>query len=259
MKIGFLGAGNMASAILRGIMDRETGCYDVKKEAVKRAEETLNAHGFESAEALCEWADIVVLAIKPQVLKKAVEPLCAKLAGKAVASIAAGWTVPQLTELLPDSRICRIMPNTPAMIGAGMTAIAQESTFTEQEFACIQEVFASIGRVTVVPEHLMNAVIAVSGSGPAYVYMVIEAMADAGVREGLTRADALTLAAQTVLGSAKMVTDTGMHPAALRDMVCSPGGTTIDAVCVLEEKGLRPAIESAVYACARKAEQMAKR
>ena len=259
MKIGFLGAGNMASAILRGIMNWDTGCFDVNKEAVKRAEETLNARGFESAEAMCEWADIVVLAVKPQVLKKAVEPLAEALRDKAVASIAAGWTVQQLTDLLPGSRICRIMPNTPAMVGAGMAAIAQESTFTVQEYACIQEIFASIGRATVVPEHLMNAVIAVSGSGPAYVYMVIEAMADAGVREGLTRADALMLAAQTVLGSAKMVVDTGMHPAALRDMVCSPGGTTIDAVCVLEEKGLRPAIESAVYACARKAEQMAKR
>ena len=259
MKIGFLGAGNMASAILRGIMNWDTGCFDVNKEAVKRAEETLNARGFESAEAMCEWADIVVLAVKPQVLKKAVEPLAEALRDKAVASIAAGWTVQQLTDLLPGSRICRIMPNTPAMVGAGMAAIAQESTFTAQEYACIQEIFASIGRATVVPEHLMNAVIAVSGSGPAYVYMVIEAMADAGVREGLTRADALMLAAQTVLGSAKMVVDTGMHPAALRDMVCSPGGTTIDAVCVLEEKGLRPAIESAVYACARKAEQMAKR
>lgn len=259
MKIGFIGAGNMASAILRGIMDRETGCFDINEEAVKRAEKALHARGFESAEALCCWADIVVLAVKPQVLESAVAPLAGTLAGKAVASIAAGWTVQKLTALLPGSRICRIMPNTPAMVGAGMTAIAHECTFTAQEFACIQEIFASIGRVTTVPEHLMNAVIALSGSGPAYVYMVIEAMADAGVREGLSRADALTLAAQTVLGSAKMVTETGLHPASLRDMVCSPAGTTIDAVCVLEEKGLRAAIEGAVYACARKAEQLADR
>ena len=140
-----------------------------------------------------------------------------------------------------------------------MAAIAKETTFTEDEFTCIQDIFASIGRVVVVEEHLMSAITAVSGSGPAYVYMVIEAMADAGVREGLTRAAALELAAQTVLGSAKMVLDTGMHPAALRDMVCSPAGTTIEAVCVLEEKGLRHALESAVHTCAVKADQMAKR
>ena len=259
MKIGFLGAGNMAGAILRGINDMEKGCYDVNAAAMKRAEDELNTKTFADAQALCTWADIIVLAVKPQVMQKAVAPLTACLKGKAVASIAAGWTIAQLTELLPESRICRIMPNTPAMVGCGMTAIAKESTFTEAEFACIQDVFASVGRVVVVEEQLMTAVISVSGSGPAYIYMVIEAMADAGVREGLARAVALELAAQTVLGSAKMVLDTGMHPAALRDMVCSPGGTTIEAVCVLEEKGLRNALESAVHACAVKADNMAKR
>jgi len=259
MKIGFLGAGNMAGAILRGITNMEKGCYDISSAALKRAEEELNAKTFATAQELCAWADIVVLAVKPQVMQKAVMPLVSVLKDKAVASIAAGWTIDQLCALLPESRICRIMPNTPAMVGCGMTAIAKESTFTEEEFTCIQAVFESVGRVVVVEEHLMTAVISVSGSGPAYVYMVIEAMADAGVREGLSRAVALELAAQTVLGSAKMVTDTGMHPAVLRDMVCSPGGTTIEAVCVLEEKGLRNALESAVHACAVKADNMAKR
>lgn len=259
MKIGFIGAGNMASAILRGIGDMEKGCFDINPQAVRNAEEKMGAKGFDDAEKLCAWADIVLLAVKPQVLKKAVEPLKKALAGKAVASIAAGWTVAQLTELLPGSRICRIMPNTPAMVGTGMAAIAKESTFTEEEFACIEHVFQSVGRAVVVEEHLMAAVTAVSGSGPAYVFMVIEAMADAGVREGLTRTAALELAAQTVLGSAKMVMETGKHPAELRDMVCSPGGTTIDAVCVLEEKGLRSALEAAVRACAEKADKMAGR
>lgn len=259
MKIGFIGAGNMASAILRGIGDMEKGCFDINPQAVRNAEEKMGAKGFDDAEKLCAWADIVLLAVKPQVLKKAVEPLKKALAGKAVASIAAGWMVAQLTELLPGSRICRIMPNTPAMVGAGMAAIAKESTFTKEEFACIEHVFQSVGRAVVVEEHLMAAVTAVSGSGPAYVFMVIEAMADAGVREGLTRTAALELAAQTVLGSAKMVMETGKHPAELRDMVCSPGGTTIDAVCVLEEKGLRSALEAAVRACAEKADKMAGR
>lgn len=258
MRIGFIGAGNMASAIMRGMKDSEKGCFDVVEAAVQKAEEELGARGFHSGEELCAWADLLVIAVKPQVLQAALEPLRALLAGKAVASIAAGWTLDRLGALLPESRLCRIMPNTPAMVGAGMTAIAQETSFKEDEFACIQALFASIGRVVVVPEHLLTAVTAVSGSGPAYVYMVIEAMADAGVREGLSRAAALELAAQTVLGSAQMVLETGMHPAVLRDMVCSPAGTTIDAVCVLEEKGLRPAIEAAVRACAEKSEKMSK-
>ena len=149
MKIGFIGAGNMASAILRGIGDMEKGCFDINPQAVRNAEEKMGAKGFDDAEKLCAWADIVLLAVKPQVLKKAVEPLKKALAGKAVASIAAGWTVAQLTELLPGSRICRIMPNTPAMVGAGMAAIAKESTFTEEEFACIEHVFQSVGRAVV--------------------------------------------------------------------------------------------------------------
>lgn len=259
MKIGFIGAGNMASATLRGIQAMETGCYDINAASVQNAEENLHAIGFNSPSELCAWADIIVLAVKPQVLQRAIEPILDDLKGKAVASIAAGWTLAQLAQLLPQSRICRIMPNTPAMVGAGMTAIARETTFTDEEFSYIQKVYESIGRVVIVEERLMSAVTAVSGSGPAYVYMVIEAMADAGVREGLSRAVALELAAQTVLGSAQMVLDTHMHPAALRDMVCSPAGTTIEAVCMLEEKGLRSALESAVHACAEKANQLAQR
>lgn len=259
MKIGFLGAGNMAGAIMRGIQNMEKGCFDVSEAAMKRAEESYGAFAFTDAVKMCQWADLIILAVKPQVMKAAVEPIAVAFKGKAVASIAAGWTVDQLKELLPDSRICRIMPNTPAMVSCGMTAIAKETTFSDEEFTCIQDVFSSVGRVTVVEERLITAVTAVSGSGPAYVYMVIEAMADAGVREGLSRAQSLELAAQTVLGSAKMVMDTGMHPAALRDMVCSPAGTTIEAVCVLEEKGLRSALEAAVHACAIKADQMANR
>ena len=185
-------------------------------------------------------------------------PLAGALAGKAVASIAAGWSLERLAALLPESRLCRVMPNTPAMVGAGMAAIAKETTFAPAEFDCIREVFSAIGRAVVVEERLFDAVTAVSGSGPAYLYMVIEAMADAGVREGLSRASALELAAQTALGSAKMVLESGLHPAVLRDMVCSPGGTTIDAVCTLEEKGLRAAVESAVRVCAEKSRAMSK-
>ena len=256
MRIGFLGAGNMASAILRGLRICEKGCYDVNPAAVRRAEAELDTRGFASGEDLCAWADIVVLAVKPQVLEGAVRPLCEALRGKAVLSIAAGWSLQRLAALLPQSRLCRVMPNTPAMVGEGMAAIAKESTLTRAEMDCVQEMFSAVGKAVVVEERLFDAVTAVSGSGPAYVYMVIEAMADAGVREGLSRDSALLLAAQTVLGSARMVLESGSHPAALRDMVCSPGGTTIDAVCVLEEKGLRAALEAAVRACADKSRAM---
>ena len=167
MRIGFLGAGNMASAILRGMRDMEKGCYDISEAAVRRAEQELGARGFSSGEALCAWADIVVLAVKPQVLEGAVRPLAGALAGKAVASIAAGWSLERLASLLPESRLCRVMPNTPAMVGAGMAAIAKETTFAPAEFDCIREVFSAIGRVVVVEERLFDAVTAVSGSGPS--------------------------------------------------------------------------------------------
>ena len=226
--------------------------------AMAGVEEKMGAKGFDDAEKLCAWADIVLLAVKPQVLKKAVEPLKKALAGKAVASIAAGWTVAQLTELLPGSRICRIMPNTPAMVGAGMAAIAKESTFTEEEFACIEHVFQSVGRAVVVEEHLMSAVTAVSGSGPAYVFMMIEAMADAAVKLGIPRDKAYVLAAHTVAGSAEMVLETKKHPAELKDMVCSPAGTTIDAVEALEQHGFRAALMDAMTKCAEKSKKLGK-
>ena len=149
MKIGFLGAGNMAGAILRGIKNMDTGCYDINPAAVARAQEEMDALGFDSAEAMCVWADMVVLAVKPQVMKAALQPLKAVLAGKAVASIAAGWTVEQLKEELPESRICRIMPNTPAMVGEGMSAICEETTFDQDDFEFAKGIFDSVGRTVV--------------------------------------------------------------------------------------------------------------
>jgi pyrroline-5-carboxylate reductase len=183
----------------------------------------------------------------------------ASLNGKALISIAAGKSVCELTALVPlDCRILRVMPNTPAMIGEGMTALCSNSTFTDEERESAQRIFGAVGRFEWVSEGLIDAVTAVSGSGPAYVFMVIEAMADGGVREGLSRALAVKLAAQTVLGAAKMVLDTGLHTAALRDMVCSPGGTTIDAVYALEEGGLRASLIKAIEVCAEKSRKLSK-
>ena len=252
MKIGFLGAGNMAGAILRGIKNMDTGCYDINPAAVARAQEEMDALGFDSAEAMCVWADMVVLAVKPQVMKAALQPLKAVLAGKAVASIAAGWTVEQLKEELPESRICRIMPNTPAMVGEGMASVSPNINVSEAETADVVAIFSSFGKAVVTDEKLIDAVCGLSGSGPAYVYMFIEALADGAVREGMPRQMAYTFAAQTVLGAAKMVLETGRHPGALKDDVCSPGGTTIEAVKTLEESGFRAATMNAVIASAEK-------
>lgn len=258
MRIGFLGAGNMASAILRGMRDMEKGCYDISEAAVRRAEQELGARGFSSGEALCAWADIVVLAVKPQVLEGAVRPLArgARRQGRCV-------------------HRCGVEPGAPGGPAARVAPLPRHAQharhgrrgngrYRQGDDVCARGVrlhprsLFRHRRAVVVEERLFDAVTAVSGSGPAYLYMVIEAMADAGVREGLSRASALELAAQTALGSAKMVLESGLHPAALRDMVCSPGGTTIDAVCTLEEKGLRAAVESAVRVCAEKSRAMSK-
>ena len=142
------------------------------------------------------------------------------------------------------------MPNTPALVGEGMTAICDDTTFSQEDFDYARGIFDAVGKTKVLPERLFDGVIAISGSSPAYVYMMIEAMADAGVREGIPRTQAYEMAAQSVLGSALMVLSSGTHPAALKDAVCSPGGTTIEAVEELERKGFRAAIMDAMKACA---------
>ncbi len=258
MNIGFIGAGNMASAMMKGIKGHPVGCFDIASAMMKKAEEQYNAKTFVSAEDLCAWADLVVLAVKPQVLPDAVNPLADVLAGKPVVSIAPGFTIEKLSSLLPQSRICRVMPNTPAMVGEGMIAIAEESTVSTNEMCIIEDIFSSVGRVVTVKEKQIDAVTAISGSGPAYVFMMIEALTDAGVREGLSYPVAKELAAQTVLGSAKMVLESEIHPADLKNRVCSPAGTTIDAVAVLEQRGFRSALMDAAHVCAEKSRSMGK-
>jgi len=152
----------------------------------------------------------------------------------------------------------RVMPNTPALVGEGMTALCDESTFSKEDFEYAKGIFDSVGKTIILPERLFDGVVAISGSSPAYVYMMIEAMADAGVKEGIPRANAYEMAAQSVLGSALMVLSSGTHPAALKDAVCSPGGTTIDAVEELERKGFRAAIMDAMQVCAEKSRSMSR-
>ena len=266
--IGMIGAGNMGSAILRGIVEAEYVrasqiiAFDTNRKRMRELEEDLPGVAL-AADCLevVEQADLIILAVKPIMMKEVIDRIRQGLQGKAVLSIAAGWTVDMLEKALANTgaTYMRVMPNTPALVGEGMTALCDESTFSKEDFDFVKGIFDAIGKTRILPERLFDGVVAVSGSSPAYVYMMIEAMADAAVKEGIPRTFAYEMAAQSVLGSALMVLSTGTHPAALKDAVCSPGGTTIDAVEELERKGFRAAIMDAMKVCADKSREMSSR
>jgi len=265
MILGFVGVGNMGEAILRGallsksVLPDQIIAYDINSAKLDSLSKELGIKSARSIQSLSEEANIILLAVKPNVCGDLLLKNAKALDGKALVSIVAGWSAIQLRQLLlPTTRVLRVMPNTPAMTGEGMSVFEAHDTLTDEEHAFATKLFTAVGSVMSVPEHLMHAVTAVSGSGPAYVYMFIEALADGGVREGLPRDQAYKLAAQTVLGAAKMVLQTGEHPGKLKDNVCSPGGTTIEAVAALEENGLRNAVLQAVQACANKSSQLNK-
>ncbi|MBQ8555161.1 MAG: pyrroline-5-carboxylate reductase [Clostridia bacterium] len=267
MKLGFIGSGNMGSAILRGVIAAEylkaedmAVCDLSTRKLEELSDELPGLTCTESDVELAEMCDMIILAVKPQYLSETIDHIHDELNGKAVISIAAGWTVQQLADKLEGSgaTYLRVMPNTPAMVGEGMTALCDDTTFSQEDFEFAKGIFDAVGRTVVLPEKLFDGVIAISGSSPAYVYMMIEAMADAGVKEGLPRPCAYEMAAQTLLGSALMVLQSGMHPAALKDAVCSPAGTTIEAVEELERKGFRAAIMDAMKVCAQKSRDMSK-
>ncbi len=265
MKLGFIGVGNMGEAILRGalrggvVQAEDVLAFDVSREKLERLGDELRIVACASAAELIAGSDIVLLAVKPHICPAVLAENGDALCGKALISIAAGWSQQRLEAALPPSvRVLRVMPNTPALVGCGMSVLESGDTLEAGERAFALRLFSSIGRVTEAEPRLMDAVTAVSGSGPAYVYLFIEALADGGVREGLPRPLAYELAAQTVLGSAQMVLETGEHPGKLKDNVCSPGGTTIEAVAALEEHGLRAAVLAGVKACADKSAAMSK-
>lgn len=267
--IGMIGTGNMGSAILRGIVDAgyvkasQIVAYDASSRRMQELEEDIP--GVQIATdclEVAEKADLIILAVKPIYIREVIDEIRPAINGKAVLSIAAGWTMQMLKSALygTTATYLRVMPNTPALVGEGMTAICdrEESTFSRDDFNYAKGIFDAVGKTKVLPERLFDGVVAVSGSSPAYVYMMIEAMADAAVKQGIPRVYAYEMAAQSVLGSALMVLSSGTHPAALKDAVCSPGGTTIEAVEVLEQRGFRAAIMDAMDACARKCKEMSK-
>ena len=262
--LGFIGCGNMAQAMLKGILSKglirsdEVIVSRRSEEALKVVGDELGVRTTTDNKKVAEVADILILAIKPYQFEQVIPELSEKVKKDAlVISIAAGQSISNIEDLFGKTiKLVRTMPNTPALVLAGATGMCFNAHVTEEEKEVAVQLFESFGVVAQVDESMINAVIGVSGSAPAYIFMVIEAMADAAVADGMPRAQAYELAAQTVYGSAKMVLETGKHPGELKDMVCSPGGTTIEAVRVLEEKGLRSAIIEGQMACVKKAGEL---
>ncbi|MGI6201376.1 MAG: pyrroline-5-carboxylate reductase [Christensenellales bacterium] len=264
-RLGFIGCGNMGGAILKGIVraglaqPEQMLVYDANPDAQRALVEAYGVRGAEDNADLVRRADIIFLAVKPIVCSEVLEDIRRHLLpGKILVSIVAGWAVEQLEQYLPsDSKVLRVMPNTPALVGEGMLCVSKLNNLEPKELETVTSLLACLGKVELVEEAWMDGVIGVSGSGPAFVYLMIEAMADAGVLQGLPRQLAYTLAAQTARGAATMVLDTGVHPGELKDRVCSPGGTTIEGVFELEKRGFRHAVMSAVDRTAEKSRAMA--
>lgn len=258
MKLGFIGTGNMASAVIGGILKKgivkadDIIGADVLEAGRERVKAAYGIQVTDNNKEVIENADIVFLSVKPQYYAEVIAEIKDAVSdNKIVVTIAPGKTLSWLKEQFGKNvKIVRTMPNTPALVGEGMTAACPNEFVTEQEKEAVLAILGTFGKVEIVPEKLMDAVVSTSGSSPAYVFMMIEAMADAAVADGMPRAQAYRFAAQAVYGSAKMVLETGKHPGELKDMVCSPAGTTIEAVRVLEAKGFRSAVIEAMKACA---------
>ena len=267
--LGFIGAGNMAAALVKGLLHAKVVppegiiVSDVKAERLAQLKEEHGIRTTQDNHELVKTSDVIVLSVKPQVIDKVLGLVGADVKlTQLVISVAAGVPVSAIEGRLPEgTHVVRTMPNTPATVQAGATAIAPGTHATEEDLEVARALFSAVGRVVTLDESLLDAVTGLSGSGPAYVMLMIEALADGGVKVGLHRDTALLLAAQTVYGSAKLLLDTGEHPGRLKDMVTSPGGTAIAGLHTLESGGLRrtliDAVETATNRSAQLGEQMA--
>ncbi len=263
-KIGLIGLGNMASAMIGGMLQKgaarpEDIIGSARTAATcRRVAEQYGITTYSSNAEVAEQADILFLAVKPQFFPEVIGEIREHVRSQTlIVSIAAGKTLKEITGLFGGARkILRCMPNTPALVLEGCTGVCAGDLVDEEELEEVLELLRSFGVAEAVPERLMDAVVGVSGSSPAYVFLFLEAMADGAVAAGMPRRQAYTFAAQAVLGSAKLLLETGKHPGELKDMVCSPGGTTIQAVKVLEEKGLRAAVMEAMEACVEKSRKL---
>ncbi len=265
-KLGFIGCGNMGKAILGGIINsgqlkpEEIIVSTLRKSSLNAIKTEFKVATTLDSVKVAQNSEILVIAVKPNIYKPVLEQIKDKITPSTlIVTIAAGISIDFVENILGnDKKIIRTMPNTPALVNEAMTAICPNKNITDKEKEMIVNLFSKFGKAKVVGEYLIDSVIGVSGSSPAYVFMFIEAMADAAVMAGMPRADAYIFAAQAVYGSAKMVLETGMHPGALKDMVCSPGGTTINAVKELEKTGFRSSVIESVTACIEKSKDMSK-
>ncbi len=261
-KIGFIGAGMMAEAIARGLLkvgvSPDAMSASDPDECRRRVFCEMGIRCTDDNRSVAESVDILLLAVKPFLIHQVLEGLAHVIKPhQLVISIAAGITTGSIESVIEtDAPVVRVMPNTPALLGEGASGIAPGKHAAPEHLALAAEVLGACGKVVQVTEDKLDAVTGLSGSGPAYVYMFIEALTSGGVRMGLPRDAALTLAAQTVLGAAKMVIETGEHPAVLRDKVTTPGGTTIEAITALEKGGLRSAVMDAVTVATYKSKEI---
>lgn len=263
-RIGFIGCGNMAKAIIGGIKNSNISSklkIIASGRDINKLKEVKNKYDIEISLSNIEVArksDLIFIAVKPDSYEKVINEIREDISNNSIIiTMTPGKTISMIEEYFKkEVKILRTMPNTPSLVGAGVTAICPNDKISTKELDFLIEILGTFSLVEVIEEKHFNAVVAVSGSSPAYVFMFIEAMADAAVLQGMPRDKAYKFAAQTVMGSAKMVLETGNHPGYLKDMVCSPGGTTIEAVAKLEEKGLRTAVIEAMRICGEKSSRM---
>lgn len=264
--IGFIGSGNMGQAMINGLLKSgivasENVIASAKTENTrKEVSESYGIKVYSDNKEVAGLSDYLILSVKPHKHLEVIQEIKGVIKeGAVVITVGAGITLDFLKRNLPEeTRYVKAMPNTPAMVGEGMTALAFDQEFSKEQTDEILQIFRTFGKAEIVDEAQMDGVTAVAGSSPAYVYMLIEAMADAAVLQGIQRKQAYTFAAQAVMGAAKMVLETGMHPGELKDKVCSPGGTTIEAVITLEKEGFRSAVMEAMKNCADKSRNMSK-
>lgn len=263
-RLGFIGAGQMATALAKGVVSAgimNADCVAAADPSPQAAESFALATGgrlLATNRAVVQDSGVVILATKPQHAQSALESVrAAGNSSKLLISIVAGWPLAKIAAALDGGwRLVRVMPNTPCLIGAGASAFCRDASASDEDAKLVQQLLSAVGIVHEVPEALLDAVTGLSGSGPAFVYTMIEALADGGVRMGLPRHVAASLAAQTVAGAARMVLETGEHPGVLRDHVASPGGTTIRGLQALEDRGLRGAVMAAVQAATERSAEL---
>jgi len=266
--IGFIGAGKMGTAILKGvvksgIIKKDNICiYDIDKSKSEQLAKETGVAVLNGNDEVIRKADLIILAVVPGIIKQVLEPVKSLFNNnKILVSIAAGVPISTYMQILGNNaKVVRAMPNRAALVSQSMTLISyKDELFNDEDISFVKSLFETIGRVEVLDEKLMDAVVALTSSSPAYVFMMIEAMADAAVLHGIPRKSAYTMAAQAVLGSAKMLLETGMHPAQLKDEICTPGGTTIEAVKSLEKNGFRYAIMEAMDKCTQRAQEIGRK